>query len=288
MTLAGAASFVYTRLLKPAPLRWVTNKMLLFILPRSVALPEGRLLLHPHDPVISGALMLGVYEPFQMEVFRSYVQEGDTVLDIGANIGLYTLIAAKQAGAAGHVFAFEPERENFSILSENIQANDLTTAEAVQCAVSDASGTGALFISEDNKGNHSLIDDSGSGTTQPVETIRMDDWLEERGVTNVGVIKIDIQGAEPRAFAGMERTLRESRALFTEYEPAILRGSGTNPMSMLESLRAYGYRLFEIDENKKTVTAIEDLALFTQRLSGDTYANILGVNQGFAEPAEGV
>ncbi|MEK7500350.1 MAG: FkbM family methyltransferase, partial [Patescibacteria group bacterium] len=72
------------------------------------------------DVVISSALVLGVYEPFQIEVFRSLVDSGMAVVDIGANVGLYTVIAAKKARK---VFSFEPESENFILLNKNVWEN---------------------------------------------------------------------------------------------------------------------------------------------------------------------
>lgn len=283
MTLAGFASYTYTVLLKPKPVRWVTNKLLLLILPKSVHLKEGVLLLHQNDPVISGALALGVYEPYQMDLFRLYVKAGDVVADVGANIGLYTLIAAKRVGENGKVFSFEPERENFSILSENISLNGLHNVTAFARAVSDRNGDARFFISEDNKGNHSLIAGAGLEDRQTVRTVKFDDALREQHVEKIDVLKIDIQGAEPLAFSGMDETLKKCRVIFTEYEPAILRSSGHNPIEMLQLLQSYGYALFCIDENTRTTVRIEDLEKFTENLRGDMYANILGLGAHHAQ-----
>jgi|CXWL01.1.fsa_nt_gi FkbM family methyltransferase len=275
MNLTEVASYIYTVLLKPQPLRFIANALLLLIIPKSVKISEGTLLLHPKDPVISGALALGVYEPYQMKVFRSIVKGGDVVLDIGANIGLYTLIASKHIGVGGSVLSFEPELENFNILSKNIEINTLTNARAVRVAVSDTNGTSMLSISKDNKGNHSLVAEIGSNVKQEVSVVRLDDWLHAEEVRKIDVIKVDIQGAEPQAFIGMKETLRKARALFVEYEPSILRSIGHEPEQMLKLLQSCGYELSEIHEGKRKIVPLGDLGQFTQQLTGNIYANIL-------------
>lgn len=280
MSLAGIAFYVYTVLLKPAPLRWLANKILLAIIPKSVRIEEGILYVHPHDPVISGALALRVYEPYQLDLFRSYLKEGMVVLDIGANIGLYTLIASKRVGETGKVISFEPEPENFSILSKNIKENEMwDNTTSVQKAAADKEGTFPLFLAESNKGNHSIYAHDDSIKTIPVETVSVDIWLSENGIEKVDIIKIDIQGAEPLAFSGMKNILKSNPILLVEYEPILIRSAGYDPIGMLDLLKTSGYNLFNIDENKKSIRQIEDIQIFTTGLPRNAYANILGLKR---------
>jgi FkbM family methyltransferase len=276
-TLAGVASYLYTVILKPKPLRSIANAVLLMIIPKSVRTQDGTLILNPRDPVISGALMLGVYEPYQTDIFRKHVKEGDVVLDIGANIGLYTLIAGKAVGEKGKVFSFEPEQENLSFLEKNIQLNDLRNATAVRCAITDRNGEASLFLADANKGNHSVISLEGSSSAQIVQSMRLDDWLLANGIPRVNVIKMDIQGAEPLALKGMERTMDQMPVLFMEYEPSLIRAGGSEPVEVLKNLQSRGYALFDVNEDVKGIFPLGDLVMFTRRLSGAKYANILAL-----------
>ena len=94
---AGAPLFIYRNMLRLPPLRRIANRILLSLLPSTITIPEGVLTLNMHDPVVSGALALGVYEPFETALLRRIIEPGMTVLDIGANLGYQTVIAARLA-----------------------------------------------------------------------------------------------------------------------------------------------------------------------------------------------
>lgn len=240
MSLAGIAMFVYTVLLKPWPLRWLTNQALLFLIPASIKLPEGELFLNQKDPVISGALALGVYEPYQLQVFRSLIQDGAEVVDVGANVGLYSLIAA---GLGAHVTSFEPEPDNFALLSKNCP-----TATKYQYALADAEGTLELHLSKDNMGKHSFYL-SGESITVPTKTL---DSL----ITKADLIKIDVEGAEMMVLDGMKSILASKPILMVEYEPESLSKAGYQPTDLLKKLSSYGYSLWNIDEARKELVFV--------------------------------
>ena len=267
--------FVYTVILKPRPLRWVTDHLLLLIIPKQVALREGIVNLHPNDPVISGALALGVYETYQLDLFRRVVGRGMTVLDIGANVGLYTVIAAKLVGEEGMVASFEPEAQNFEILQKNILDNGFKNVQPARVAVANKEGELALYLSKGNKGKHSIYRPSDTEGEEIVKTIVLDEWLEQHSIGKVDVIKIDIQGAEPLAFSGMKKTLSTKPALLMEYDPKSIRESGHNPIEMLEMLLSHGYALYSIEEGTKSKKIIDDIQSFTNALRGEQYANLL-------------
>lgn len=277
MSLTNIAMFVYTVILKPKPLRWMADNLLLLLIPKQVRLKEGVVNLHPKDPVISGALALGVYETYQLDLFRSLVHKGMTVLDIGANVGLYSVIAAHLVGEGGVVASFEPETQNFEILKKNISDNGFKNIQPAQVAVADTEGELTLFLSKGNKGKHSLYKPSDTEGEQVVKTIVLDEWLEQHNIGKVDVIKIDIQGAEPRAFAGMQKTLSMKPALLMEYDPKSIRESGHDPIKMLEMLLRYGYVLYSVDEGTKNKEKIDDIRSFTNTLHGEQYANLLCV-----------
>ena len=197
----------------------------------------------------------GVYEPFQTSLVRQYLKEGNIVLDIGANIGYYTLIFAQLVGERGKVIAFEPEPYLMNILAKNVELNGYTNISLVQKAVSNQRGTATLQLDEFANVDHRLYDASPVGTAIQVETIKIDDCFPVEEKT-VDFIKMDIQGSEGRALAGMKGILERNRTLvlITEFWPARLQGSGTSPKDFIQGLLDSGFEIRVIDERLRKLS----------------------------------
>lgn len=195
----------------------------------------------------------GVYHPQMTKVFKDIISEGMTIVDIGANIGYFTLIAARLTGKKGKVFAFEPEPHNFDLLVRNIALNGYDNVIAVQKAISDKNGKAKLFVDRTSWGSHSLMG-GGKGFAQgviEVETQTLDDYFKDyRGEINL--IKIDIEGAEAIAFRGMWDTIRSSNglAIITEFLPDFLAKYDCSPNQFLQDILRYGFELYSIDEER--------------------------------------
>jgi FkbM family methyltransferase len=224
-------------------------------------------------------LVKGVYEPQETELVRREVGAGDVVLDLGANIGYFTLIFGALVGDKGRVFAFEPDPENFALLDENIAMNGYKTVVAVQAAVADQTGTTRLYLSEDNKGDHRIYDSRDDRRAIDVPVISLDDFFD--GYTGrVDFIKMDIQGAEGLALAGMQSLLERTtpRMLLTEFAPASLRRAGTDPAHYLSLLGDAGYQLCEIARDGPGVTPTDASTLLRKYNGhGEGFANLLCV-----------
>jgi FkbM family methyltransferase len=194
------------------------------------------------------SLLLGVngtYEAAELDLFARSIRSGDTVLDIGAHIGLYTLTAARAVGPTGRVVAFEPSTANFVLLEANVVANGYSNVELHRAACSDTAGTGVLVLSPTNSGDHQLRAD-GAGSR--VDTVRLDD-LDVRPQ----VVKMDVQGAEPLVLAGAAQLLAsDDLIVFTEVSVDHLAHDGA--AAYVESLRAAGLTLLRIDEADGTTS----------------------------------
>lgn len=200
----------------------------------------------------------GYHEKFETEIFQKTVRAGNVVVDLGANIGYYTLIAARLVGNSGKVFAFEPDPENFALLKKNVEANGYTNVVLVEKAVADVSGRTTLFFFSESKGGSMIHDAPGSSGSILVETVTLDDFFKSfRG--DIHVIKMDVEGAERKVLRGMENVLRKNPGvkIFTEFQPGGLALCGTRPEEYLQALRNYGFRFYHINGEKEKLEPME-------------------------------
>lgn len=156
--------------------------------------------------------LTGSAEPDVVRFLQAHVKPGDTVFDLGANVGYFTLIAAQLAGPAGKVVAFEPIPSNAEALRRNVQLNNLSNVEVVEAAVSGRAGEAAINVASSDQ-ESSLIARRDAGT-MVVRTVSLDDEAERVGFP--AVIKSDIEGGEYEAFAAAGRVLERRPAIMCE------------------------------------------------------------------------
>jgi FkbM family methyltransferase len=193
----------------------------------------------------------GIWEPEETRSFCERVRPGDTVIDVGANVGWYTVLASRLVGEQGKVIAFEPDPINFAFLKRNVEANGCRNVVLEQKALSNEPGTLRLFLSTKNKGMHSTAMQLGDSAGQiDVEAVRLDDYLQQRDLV-ADVVKIDVEGAEGFVLDGMTRLLQEDRrmTLFMEFAPDRLAASGYEALPLVDRLKEQGFRIWQIDKN---------------------------------------
>jgi FkbM family methyltransferase len=196
----------------------------------------------------------GTLEPFELELFTRELEPGMVVLDVGANIGCYALLAARRVGPSGRVYAFEPDPRTCSFLEHNVRANGLTNVTVLPKAASDIRGQRTLYQGRsavDSGLSHSRDGPSVVSTTQ-VETVRIDEVL---GGQPVDTVKLDIEGHEAAALRGMEDTLARSPdiRLFVEFYPAALQAAGADPESFRSTLSERFREVSVIDERSASL-----------------------------------
>ena len=147
----------------------------------------------------------GTYEPEQTRAFEELIRLGDTVLDVGAHVGYYTLLSSILVGAKGRVFAFEPNPRNYHYLDRHVYLNGCRNVTTVPAAVSDRAGT-AQFQFGSGSGTGKL---ASKGALE-VLTITLDDFCAERGL-NPSAVKIDVEGAELEVLEGARKVLSTDR-----------------------------------------------------------------------------
>lgn len=209
----------------------------------------------PDDMVITARTIgFGEYEPGLTKAFLSIVHEGDTVIDIGANIGYYTMLGAQAVGQKGKVYAFEPDPGAYALLRTNAEVNRFTNIVAEQKALSNRPGTLTLYRGCTNKGDNRVIAPSDKRETVTVEAVALDDYLPNNA--KIRFIKSDTQGAEGMVLEGMRRTIERNKELYfaVEFWPYGLARSGWPPDRFLMLVHSLGFTIQEIDEQTGTLT----------------------------------
>jgi FkbM family methyltransferase len=236
------------------------------------------LLLDPRDS-LGLAWSKGNYEPFETALLKQHVRRGDVVLDLGANIGYYTLLFADLVGPEGRVFAFEPDPTNFDLLTRNVRRNGCANVVPVAAAVGERGGTLRLYLCEDNRGDHRAYDSGDGRPSVEVDVVRLDDYLRDFD-RPIAFVKMDIQGSEAAALAGMAGLLRRNPRLklATEFWPFGLHRAGGSAEGYLRALGRHGFTLYAIDEaGQRVETADWAQLLRTYVVEKQNYTNLLCV-----------
>ncbi|MCJ7514892.1 MAG: FkbM family methyltransferase [Dehalococcoidia bacterium] len=201
------------------------------------------------------------YEKGTTKLFIQLVKEGMTVVDIGANIGYYTLLAARRVGPHGRVYAFEPGPQDFKLLTGNLRLNGYNNVVAIQKAVSNKTGTAPLFLSPRGSTAHSLLSSrDNSKETIAIETVALDGFFDREGCPAIQVIKMDIEGWEMEALDGMRRTIMRNSPLkmIMEFIPWLLLSRGMRPLALTEKLMELGFTISIIDEETGQTTPLAE------------------------------
>jgi FkbM family methyltransferase len=200
------------------------------------------------------ARALRVYEPQKVDVLRSVLRPGNVFVDVGGNKGDFALLAARLMGGAGRVLCFEPEPDNVHWIERSAKRNQFAI-EVVPVALADKPGTATLHLGE-KSGWHSLLATDGVAITGELEIVteRLDDALAERGIDQVDVIKIDVEGAENAVLDGATRALSGSHPMTVLLD--IHPGRGIDPVAICTRLRDWGFTINEpVGPQTKSVVA---------------------------------
>lgn len=202
--------------------------------------------------VAAEILQHGVYEPHVAAFCQRFIRPGMSILDVGANIGFHTLHAAILSGPSGKVYAVEPDPRNTALLDLSLSLNlSRAPVEVIPAAPSDAAGelvlsdlgnpanSGARFTHRDR----ALLEQLVHGPDPKFDPVRAFRWDDERLDARLDLVKIDIEGFEPVALAGMERSLERHRpVVLSEFARSNLRQiGGVEPTAYLDSFRRRGY-----------------------------------------------
>lgn len=208
--------------------------------------------------------LAGVHEPGTTALCKKVIQQGWTVLDLGAGDGYFTVLFSRLVGPKGKVFVFEPDNANVTNIRANVARNCCTNVVIVPKAVSDHTGK-TPFFSAYTKGTGSLFYESpGGGNWINVDIISLDDYFKDYA-GRINFFKMDIEGGEAGAFSGMKNILSGSKAAdklcgVIELSPHLLDSIGVSSADFLRLVRGYGFKLHAIDGNGN-ISELSDAAL---------------------------
>ena len=212
------------------------------------------LVLVPEEETSRAVYVSGLYEPCTTSVLRVLLSEGKTCIDVGANIGLVSLLASRWVGPTGRVISFEPSGREFARLRQHIELNPLANVEAVQSAVGNRDGTATLQVAEPHHAGHNTLEERFAyaevteAYSETVSVVRLDDYVSANAVTKVDVIKIDVEGGEDQVIEGAQRTIARDRpALLIEVAASATAPDHQGRLGIESSLRQQGYVFVAID-----------------------------------------
>lgn len=256
---------------------------------RNLAVNEVTLNVHGTRMIIRTSVFDGIshellydsaHEQYETKLFRQSLTEGMTVVDIGANIGYYTLLASRLVGNNGKVFAFEPELENYALLVRNIKLNGYENVIPVKKAVSSRTGKADLFLNKENGAHGFLPDREGIVGVTTVETVSLDQYFKGREHP-IDVIKIDVEGAELAVLQGMSNIIRKNDNLkiFTElFWPEGLQKSAFSPRQYWDNLTEFGFKFIYLINDTEQRLELTDLSSLVRYGEGRSIAKLSSPN----------
>jgi FkbM family methyltransferase len=188
------------------------------------------------------------WNPQEYAAFRAAVRPGATVLDVGSNVGAYTLMFATWAGPNGRVFAFEPDADARAGLVTHLALNQLSDrVEVIDAAMSADVGRARFAVHRYGGGSSLAIDSLEAAAIVTVATESIDHFCETRGL-RPNLIKIDVEGAELDVLKGARRTLAQPGVeVFVEFHPAVWAASGIGRADIVRELDAQGFVVESLD-----------------------------------------
>lgn len=185
------------------------------------------------------------------DVVKNSILPGQTVIDVGASIGIYTIFFAKMVGEKGKVYAFEPEPKNFELLKKNVEINGFKNVILENKAVSNISGIVKMEIA-DNIANH-RITKNYSKPTFNVLSVSIDDYFKKKS-DKIDFIKIDTEGYDGYVILGANETLTKNQPIkiLLEFHTQFMREAGLEPLNFLKILQDMKLKIIDL-KNKKLV-----------------------------------
>ncbi|MDP5069977.1 MAG: FkbM family methyltransferase [Congregibacter sp.] len=204
------------------------------------------------------------WEPFETRLWLASQEPGDVVVDVGANLGYYSILSALHDGSAQQIFAFEPAQDNVALLTHNLVLNHCESlVTVVPVALSDRDSSAVLYRSDDNQGDHQIYAGDGPRTHEAISLRHGGDFLGA-AVDRIDLLKVDTQGSEHAVINGLLPLLRRSAGhlrILIELTPYSLRLAGSSGRALITSLAELGLPFWIVDHLEHRLVASDAQAL---------------------------
>jgi FkbM family methyltransferase len=210
----------------------------------------------------------------ELKIIKEIIKEGDTVIDVGANIGYYTLFFRSLVGDSGKIVAFEPEKNNFAILKKNVEINNFKNIELYNYALGSENKKVQMILS-DKIGEHRIYNEKSSHTSVnsnsinenpkliEVNVVKLDDYVK-----TADFVKFDAEGYEIEILKGMPNLLKQNITLFSDFYVKLLK-KNNEPGDFFDILSENKFEFFDVRENMKKTDKIKILDKYNDK-SGAT------------------
>ena len=205
-----------------------------------------------NDYVLFWSFVHGYGQEPALKLSRALIGPGDTVVDVGANIGLWVMGALRNAGAKGQVHAFEPVPSNYDMLCANLSLNgfDANQVSCQQLCLSDKAGKATFCVATNgNSGMGALAERPGVDHRIETTLVTLDGYCQEHSVEHIDFMKIDVEGAELQVLRGAARLLSSSDApaIMFEADESLASSFDSSSMAVKGFLNEHGYNIFRYD-----------------------------------------
>ena len=221
-------------------------------------IPEGQ---------IAKVVFMKKFEPTELNIFSKLIRPGMIVVDAGANIGLYSLLASKLVGDSGQVFSFEPSVETYLRLSKNIQINKSKNINAINCGLGDSNDQELVLrqdlgyedaerymVPSDAILNKDLENVNDLAKSEKVSIVRLDSYLETQGISKIDFMKIDTEGFEYYVLNGAKEILSNSDQLVILFKCTELgtKRANINQRKVFDILHNSGFGIYYWDDSSNS------------------------------------
>lgn len=216
---------------------------------------EGiKLELDPIGAMYSGIGFLGTYNQFETVALKRIFSVGDVVIDVGAFIGYYTLLAGKLIGSKGKVFSFEPSPAHFDSLNKNILRNKLRNIKTFNLSVSNKKGVVSFY--EAGSGSSLIKEEAETHIGKKIipiqsKAVTLNDFVKKEKIKHADFIKIDVEGWDLQVLKGASNLLRGKDApdVMVEVFDVVLKRGGSSAIEVLAYMKSFGYAVYEFTNN---------------------------------------
>lgn len=234
-------------------------------------------------------MLIGRYEAKEIELMQSFLRPGQTIVDVGANVGYLTRSFARAAGNLGKVFAFEPNPLIFSLLEKNVSG--FPQVAVFNLGLSTEAGELPLFMAgrdysvasfaREYPETHVFYQESGQINSVRAELVAGDQFMKGLGLAKIDILKVDVEGWELNVLAGLEKTIEASRHLtvFCEFNPAAQECAGRTKSELFEWLFDRQFLLsWPVQEKLQPLTR-DDLALWIDNFNPGGFTTIFAARR---------